>query len=255
MEAEESPSAHRHFEEMAVAHVLGGLDTDQGRVFRAHLLECSDCRARVGELRAIAHDLAGVERDERRERSAQAVETKSRQEPEQDPGTTATSRQPSRLLVLVLVGLLVGLSSYTFILRGNLNRAEHALEDRLEASAALEHGEELPLRYRAPGVEATVKVNGDRIVVLLEGVTPAEEHAIYLMVDTEEGARTVYRHRVTERDGRVFVLLPLRGTEDRLIVTEGDVGFDPDGERVLAVLVPTVDPIEQIEQKDAIGSA
>jgi hypothetical protein len=249
MEAEESPSAHRHFEEMAVAHVLGGLDTDQGRVFRAHLLECSDCRARVGELRAIAHDLAGVERDERRERSTQAVETKSRSDTEQEATPQTRSAQPSRLLVLLLVGLLVGLSSYTFILRGNINRVEQELDDRLQASAALEHGVALQLQTRAPGVSATVKMHGDRVVVLMEGVTPADNHAIYLVDDTEEGALTVFRRPVTEQDGRVFVMLPLRGNEDRLIVTVGGAGFDPDGERLLEAVIP------EIDREESIGSA
>ena len=68
--AGEPGSEHRRYEEMAVAHVLGGLTPAQGRTFRSHLLECADCRARVGELRAIAHELAGVERDEERERAA-----------------------------------------------------------------------------------------------------------------------------------------------------------------------------------------
>jgi hypothetical protein len=250
MEAEESPSEHRHFEEMAVGHVLGGLDTDQGRVFRAHLLECSDCRARVGELRAIAHDLAGVERDERRERSVQAVETKSRQDVEAAPEASAGGRQPSRILFVVLLGLLVGLLSYTFVLRGNLSRAETALEERFQASAALEHGAELPVRYRAPGIDATVKAHGDRIVVLMDGVSQSHEHAIYLVRDLAEGPRTVYRHPMSEQDGRVFVMLPLRGNENRLIVTEGAVGFDPNGDRILEAEIPegTGPQVDEVSQ-------
>jgi hypothetical protein len=83
----------------------------------------------------------------------------------------------------------------------------------------------------------------------MEGVTSGQDHAIYLVDDTDEGALTVYRRPVTERDGRVFVMIPLRGSEDRLIVTAGGSSFDPDGERVLEAAIP------QVERQESIGSA
>ena len=57
---------HDRYERMAVGHVLGGLDEVDAAAFRAHLLECADCRKRVNELRGIASDLARTEREERR---------------------------------------------------------------------------------------------------------------------------------------------------------------------------------------------
>jgi hypothetical protein len=244
MEADRS--SHRTFEEMAVAHVLGGLDASQGRLFRSHLLECADCRARVGELRAIAHDLAGVERDERRDRETKAVETKRREATEAE--VTPRSADPgraSRWLILALVVVVVGLSAYTFLLQGNLNRAEQALAQRTTASAALEHGEPLAVGYRAPTVTATAKLNGEQIVVLLEGVPAGRAYGLYLVEGSGAGARTVFRQAVEVEQGRVFVLLERRPGAERLIVAEADGGFVPDGDRLLEVAVPPA-PVEAI---------
>src|SRR5690606_6579052 len=104
-----------------------GLSLDQGRVFRSHLLECSACRARVGELRAIAHDLADVERDERRIRTAKRTEKKAEQEDEDAPA--GPSRLSGRLTLLVAAGLtvLMALSVWNFMLRGRLQHAEEAM--------------------------------------------------------------------------------------------------------------------------------
>src|SRR5687767_13346777 len=116
----ERADGHRYYEGLAVAHVLGGLDDTEGQVFRSHLLECVDCRARVGELRAIAHDLADVERDERRMRAAQAIDTKRR---EGDDGGEESDETPdvtraSRITVIVGMVLVIGLSLWNFTLRG-----------------------------------------------------------------------------------------------------------------------------------------
>lgn len=241
MDAPDGPHAHRPFEDMAVAHVLGGLDSDQGRVFRSHLLECTDCRARVGELRAIASELATVERDERRERSARAVEVKRREEAEEDEvADLAGPWQAPRWVVAVLVAVAVVLGAYAFVVRGNVARLEQALDQRLAASAALEHGEELPVRYRAPGVDATAKANGEDVVLLLEGLEAERTYGVYLVDDTPSGAVTVYRHPLVPRDGAVFLMLPLVGAEDRLLVTapEGGVTLDPDGQRIFEAVVP-----------------
>lgn len=253
MDEAEGAQEHRPFEDMAVAHVLGGLDGDQGRVFRSHLLECSECRARVGELRAIASDLAGVERDERRERTTRAVETKRRAEAEDGDASVPDGPRPApRWLVLLLMTLLVALAAYTFVLRANNNRLEQALDDRMDASAAMEHGEDLSIEYRAAGVTATAKAHGNRLVLLVEGLEPDTGYGVYLLDDQPESPQTVYRHPLVPRDGKVFVLLPLRGAEDRLMVTapERAMALEPDGQRVLEVLVPEMEPVG-----DSIGSA
>jgi hypothetical protein len=55
---------------------------------------------------------------------------------------------------------------------------------------------------------------------------------------------------MSEQDGRVFVMLPLRGNENRLIVTEGAVGFDPNGDRILEAEIPegTGPQVDEVSQ-------
>lgn len=234
MDAARGPQAHRPFEDMAVAHVLGGLDTNQGRVFRSHLLECSDCRARVGELRAIASDLVGVERDARREQSANAVETKRRNEEEEADAAFVRTRPLPRWVVVALLVIVVALTAYGLVVRGNVLRLEQLLEQRLAASAVLEHGDALPVRFRTSGVEVTAKVRADRVVVLIEGLTSGQTYGAYLVNDTDEGSLTVYSHLLDPREDSALLLLPLVGAEDRLIITapEGPMTTEPDGSRV-----------------------
>jgi hypothetical protein len=231
-------SDHRAFEDMAVAHVMGGLDEHEGRVFRAHLLECGDCRARVGELRAIALELAGVERDERRVRSAKVVEMKSREVGDED-GPAAPPRRGTgwagRVLILACVTLFVLLGAYVVTLRGQISELELRQQQQVEASAALEHGRELSIIHTAPGVaEATAKRHNDAVVVLLEGLDDERAYGLYAVNDSDGASRTAYRDLKNPQNGRLFVLLQLQGDEDRVIVTRPSNGFgaDPSGATV-----------------------
>jgi hypothetical protein len=212
-------------------------------LFRAHLLECADCRARVGELRAIAHDLASVERDEQRVRQAQAVDTKSR---EVDAGEQdAKPRRPRRFVWLprvaavVGVGLFVLMAAYTFALRASVERLEQALDQRLEATAAMEHGAELEIAHQAPGVVGTARVNDNKLALLVEGLSDERTYALYLLAEADDESRTLRREPLPVTDGKAFVLLGLGGREDRLVVTrpEGGVSMEPDGMRIFEVLV------------------
>lgn len=239
MTAPEDSGEHRTFEDMAVAHVLGGLDADQARVFRSHLLDCGDCRARVGELRAIAHDLATVERTERRERSASAnsVETKNRRQVDVASPPTPQRSGAYRVLVFAVLAGFVALVAYTAMLRSNVVELEQAVEVQRAASATLEHGTELPVEYKAPGVTATAKVHEAQLVLLLEGLQGERAYGLYLVDDRPDDAdltmRVLYRGQaLVGADGRLLVPLPLSGAEDRVIVTDPRNGFSsqPDGE-------------------------
>jgi anti-sigma factor RsiW len=241
---------HRQFEDMAVAHVLGGLDETSGRVFRAHLVDCSDCRARVGELRSIAHDLAGVEQAERRVRAARAVEMKSRETdagPSGPPRSTWRSRWGPRLLFFGVLLAVLGLAAYTFALRSHVANLQVGLEEQRHASAALEFGETLRLEYVAPGVSATAKVHGERLVVLVDGVGEAV-HGLYLLQGAGADAHTLRREPMRPTDGRLFFLTELRGDEDRLVVTqpaESGLTVDPGSvgsSKVLEAVIPARTP-------------
>ena len=229
---------HRTFEDMAVAHVMGGLDQDQGRLFRAHLLDCGDCRARVGELRAIAHELAGIERDEQRVRSAQTVEMKSRERDDSDeepPPPRRTSWLP-RLAAFAALTMLIVLGSYVFTLRGQIGSLNEQLGQRLEASAALEHGDKLAVTHTAPYVtHATAKRHGDQVVALVEGLDDDSVYGLYLVDDSGESGRTILRVPHAAEDGRLFVLFGLQGEESVFLVMEPADGLpmDPSGTTVL----------------------
>jgi hypothetical protein len=104
---------HERYEQLAVGHVLGGLDAADAAEFRTHLLGCRDCRLRVAELRDIAADLAAAERDER----AQAqVQTEVARRVEDDEGPSGPDPAPQRIgvrhvtvatvVVLVLAGAM-----------------------------------------------------------------------------------------------------------------------------------------------------
>lgn len=225
MSAPGEPAGHRDYEDMAVAHVLGGLDEDQGRLFRAHLLECQDCRARVGELRAIASDLAGVERSARRERQEEAgaaLDTK-RRDADQDEAP-AVVEAPRRLMApaVAVVGLLVfvvGLSVYVFVLRSQVAGLEQEVADRTAAAAVLEHGDDVTLTYEAPDVSATVRADGREVAVVVDGLEDAGRYAVSLIDPDADGPRTAPAEVV---DGRLFMLVERRDGDEALRVHRAD---------------------------------
>lgn len=129
---------HERFEELAVGHVLGGLDPVDGAEFRSHLLGCRDCRLRVAELRDLASDLAAAERDERaasrlKTEVAQQQAASEQQEPPGPPRAVA--------LAVLAVGLaaLVALGFYSLHLRQGRAQAVDAaarISDTLEVLAS-----------------------------------------------------------------------------------------------------------------------
>jgi hypothetical protein len=220
-----SGDRHRYFEELAVSHVLGGLSESDGRVFRSHLLDCPQCRARVGELRRIANDLADVERDERRVKAAKAIETKRRETDDRDAEFDDATPDPRRSRMVVLVGLVVvlALSGWNFYLRAqsqvmqrdvvNLTIARDLLVDGHWSQARLPTGEFPPpvVRYDAEyalivmdGVEgrgpfAVYQTNADGVVEDASPGRPVEGDRLTLLIARAPGTRTIYL--TTLRDG------------------------------------------------------
>lgn len=239
--------AHRYYEGMAVAHVVGGLGEADGRVFRSHLLECSDCRARVGELRALAHDLADVERDERRVRSPAAVETKSHEPAEageEDGGQTEGPRRSAPGMsgwvprVLAVLGLitLVGLAGWTFVLRATVANLESVVDDLTAASVLLQFGEKADVTTKHEDLEATVSTDGERLALLVDGLTAGERYQVFL---TDQGGDVVDSDTPVEaRNGRLFVLVPMIGDARRAVVSPapGRAMPEPDEHLVTAEL-------------------
>ena len=229
---------HRYFEGLAVAHVLGGLDDSEGRVFRAHLLECGSCRARVGELRAIAHDLADVERDERRVRAAQAIDTKRREtEDEVDVAVEPMpSPRSSRITVVVGLILIIGLSLWNFTLRSAMTMQETRVAAFEEKLAITETGEPWTISDSVPDVDASVKFEGSRFVVVADGLDPAERYGLYV---EDAAGKVILRDSPTiEDDGRLSSMYDLEEAgEPALVLLMNPADAD------VQVGTPTVEPL------------
>jgi hypothetical protein len=180
---------------MAVAHVVGGLSLDEGRLFRSHLLECTSCRARVGELRAIAHDLLDVERDERRQRAANRTETKAREGEDADTPVARTSRINGRATLLVAVGLLIlmSLSAWNFVLRGQLQVSEEKLDQWRNSIRVLQDGTPWQVSRTGP-VKGQVRMLDQSMVILVSGLAQEGEYTLKLLdVDGSEKYRQSLR--------------------------------------------------------------
>lgn len=240
----ERADGHRYYEGLAVAHVLGGLDDAEGQVFRSHLLECADCRARVGELRAIAHDLADVERDERRMRAAQAIDTKRREgedgaeQPEEVPEVT----RASRITVIVGLVLVIGLSLWNFTLRGELTKQQQDNRNLRVAGTIQETG----IRWTATQGSAlgSIIVSDDKFVVALEGLDRQQFIGLYVLRD---GEVTSSYPPLPSGDGRIYSLFTLpEGGADEIVLTDperdgngpGMPGSSPTGPRVYVARPP-----------------
>ena len=239
---------HRYFEGLAVAHVLGGLDDSEGRVFRSHLLECGNCRARVGELRAIAHDLADVERDERRVRAAQAIDTKRRESEDEaeEPDEPPPSPRSSRITVIVGLVLIIGLSLWNFTLRGALTVQESHNRSLIEMGVLAETGETWDVVRVAPGVQGTVKHEERTFLLAVDGLDAQQIYGLYLL--NADGVVASHFELVKPDAGRVYHTFSLPGDVTDVIITDpDDAGSDvtrpggtpSDGERVFEARRPS----------------
>lgn len=239
MDAGRPADAHRRYEEMAVAHVMGGLDSSEGRIFRSHLLECPDCRARVGELRALAHDLADAERDERRVRAARAVETKPRERGEdvRDMDDDERSTRP-RVMTILGVAAILALSAWNFTLRETVAEVNRDIDRSTEAAAAMEFGAAGTVEQAAAGVRGQAKTDRNALVVLIDGLDDERVYGLYLL---NSDGQPVFRAAVKPTEGRLFSLIDYPDGAQRVLLTlpEEAPGVSPDGVTMFAAtLVP-----------------
>jgi hypothetical protein len=222
---------HRYFEGLAVAHVLGGLDDSEGRVFRAHLLDCGSCRARVGELRAIAHDLADVERDERRVRAAQAIDTKRRESDEEvdETADVIPSQRSSRMTVIVGLVLIIGLSLWNFTLRGGMQVQQEINRHLMQAGVIADSGEVWTEAFEANEVEGSVKSNETQFLLTLDGLEAERTYGVYALTsgDTRVG---LYPTKTTDGATRIYHVYTLPPSTAKIMVT---APTDEDGDPAL----------------------
>ncbi|MDP8977058.1 MAG: hypothetical protein M3N17_00455 [Actinomycetota bacterium] len=232
---------HRYFQELAISHVLGGLHGRESSVFRSHLLDCDDCRATVGELRALAHELADAERDERRVRAVQAIETKRRQQETPAVPERTASRLLPRLLLLGAVVAFVALSVWNFALRGTVSRVSAQAERMVEAQAVSEFGREGTVQSRTRGVRGSVKVLHRELVLLLDGLPDSRLYGVYLL--REDGSVLTSSSRSQRpTDGRLHMFFNFDpSAARRLVVSELSDGFTstPEGPHVFEAVLPS----------------
>lgn len=242
MDSASDADRHRYYEELAVTHVLGGLTQTESRVFRSHLLECSSCRARVGELRRIANDLADVERDERRVRAAKTIETKRREtaaDQEEDLDESPPNPRTSRLVLLLGLLVIVGLAGWNFFLRANLDQQTRNVEG-LEVTRDLLLDGKIAV-YESPTGQlegrTQVRYDDDFVLLVLDGVGDDERLAIYQVNAAggvvETGVQAVSGDRLT-------LLLRRAQNVSRVIVTRPRDGEQPSPTEIQGVTVLNV---------------
>ncbi len=218
-----------------MAHVVGGLSLDEGRLFRSHLLECTSCRARVGELRAIAHDLADVERDERRERASRRTETKAREGQEPELPEPPVRRLNGRTTLLVAVGLvlLMALSSWNFLLRGRLQESETRMSQLRESVTVLTEGDPWQRLSAASGVDGQIRTYEGGLVVMADGLSNGS-YGLYLLDGRE---RVVGKELFEAVNGMVYGFVPdvqnLEAVQTVQLVRTDELFPEPSGAPVL----------------------
>lgn len=212
--------AHHRYEQLAVGHVLGGLDVVDAAEFRSHLISCRHCRLRVAELRGIASDLAAAEREER---VAARVQTEvARREEEQDDRTERGGDLSSRVLtgvgalaVLLALALLV----WNFHLRDVNRTLLEATEAREQVLSMLASGEPVSADLRL-GIEGLAAVEDGEVALDLAGLPPvgAERWLAVWLVNGDPPYRYEAFGASAVQEGRFAVHLRHYGAE-RVVVS------------------------------------
>lgn len=226
---------HRYYEELAVTHVMGGVSESDGAVLRAHLLECAECRARVGELRRIAHDLADVERDERRVRAAKAVETKRRESEDDDVELDEPQANHRMSRIVFLLGLLfvLGLAGWNFMLRSSLEIQQATIEQAEAATQLLVDGRRAEVTLPSGELSATsqVRYDDDRLVVVLDGAEPGARYHFWLL-NGDELINDFAPRPLSTGESRMIRAHPRADGASELIVTRVADQARPTGQEI-----------------------
>lgn len=211
---------HRDYEDLAVKHVMGGLGSVEASTFRSHLMDCEECRARVGELRTIANDLAAVERDERRERAASQVETKRRAETTPVVEDELDVPQPSRLRPFAIAGvvLIVLLSSWNFTLRGQVDGLRGALDAERTSMEVMNFGAPWETAIEGVGITGAARSSEDRLALMLDGT---DDDVVYRVAIFDADGDLQRAETVISVDGRLrFLAARVSDGAQRVDVTE-----------------------------------
>lgn len=215
---------HRRYEELAVGHVLGGLDDVDQAEFRTHLLTCRDCRVRVAELRDIASSMEAAEREERT--AARVKMEVLRREEESAPDEAP--RWGIRTLrgavgAMVAVAAVVGLLVWNFHVR-DVNRALlSATEARETVLTLLATGEPLAVAPIVDGVAGVAAYDQGTVAVDLAGL-PAPESGewfgVWLLDAVDEPILYLPYPGAAVDDGVFAAVVQARGAHTLLFTLE-----------------------------------
>jgi anti-sigma factor RsiW len=233
---------HARFEQLALSHVLGGIDRGDADDFRTHLRTCADCRARVAELRGISSSLDAAAREERR-RVAEGLHAERRDRVVAAP----VRRGPGRLAVaLTSLMLVVGFAFWNLHLRTSADAYLAAADDRGAILRDIATGTLLD-DPSLTSVAARVAVTGPRIALVIADGGPlgSDERLVAWLTpigtSTDEAVvLAVGPSATTEIAVRIH-----RGTATHLVVTR-ERGLlsssGPRGAEVLRVPLPSEVP-------------
>jgi hypothetical protein len=230
-------NAHERYEELAVGHVLGGLDASDAADFRAHLLGCRDCRMRVAELRDIAADLAAAEREERSE--ARVRTEVARRTAEADDGDDGHDRSQLRsgvIAIVIVVAVIVfgALAFWNLHLRTQVAALDLLVERQDAALNELAHGAAVVVDAVAP-TSGLVVVDDAEVAFAFVELPPlvgGERYVVWLL-GAEEGDEQILVARTDDRS--VAGVTDLRGAREILVsVEDGPTGTSPSVGREVA---------------------
>ncbi|MFA9428996.1 anti-sigma factor domain-containing protein [Egicoccus sp. AB-alg2] len=181
---------HERYEQLAVGHVLGGLDAGEAADFRTHLLGCRDCRLRVAELRDLAADLAAAERDERARSQVQTEVARRHDTHEPPPTGGRIGVRHVTIASIVVILLASAMAFWNLHLRTAAASYSQAAGYRGETLRQLSSG--LPVvAEAAEGVSAFVVIDGDEVAFTVSGLPElaAGERLEVWLLDEERAIR------------------------------------------------------------------
>lgn len=233
---------HRRFEELALGHVLGGLPSRDASLFRAHLVECRECRRRVVELRDIADDLAATERDERR-RAVVATRVADRENddgPDRDGNADESrswrARIPWSIVAISLTVVVVtGILFWNYHLRRVSGQYANILDRQERVLDVLAAGEPIePATFE--GVDGTAAVDDGTVAISLHDVPELTNGAVVVIWRVEEQTTTFVQGGRPPAEGPLPFIIDADGARALLITVEqsGQGAIEEPSERELA---------------------
>ena len=246
---------HEHFQELAVGHVLGGLEPDDAAEFRSHLVGCRDCRARVSELRGIASDLERADRDER----ARALVQTELAEPEETPEASGARRGETdasgprigvRHVTIAVIGVMLlagAMGFWNLHLRTGTSMLTTLAEQHAHTLEVLAAGITVEVEADHP-VRGLAAVDGDHVALTLTGVDePADgQRVVAWLRDDAEVVPAAELRSSGGDEGTVAVVLEDQGAQHLEVTLEdGEVPDQPGGPTLATVDLQPVDAADR----------